>query len=120
MHSFSSSRWLRFLQGFRMALLVPIALGRLHLRAQAQGKERPMEHPTFYRTDSHLPRGLLKRERIQTLRILLIPFLPPNRAKSVACYGAESVTVWLPPRCANAAAAPAAAAPARPRRIQRV
>ena len=51
---------------------------------------------------------------------LLLPSLPPNRAKSVACYGTESGTVWFPPRCANAAAVPAAAAPARPRRIQRV
>jgi pimeloyl-ACP methyl ester carboxylesterase len=44
------SRWLRFLQVFRMALFVPVTLGLFHLRAQAQGKERPMEHPTFYRT----------------------------------------------------------------------
>jgi pimeloyl-ACP methyl ester carboxylesterase len=44
------SRWLRFLQVFRMALFVPVTLGLFHLQAQAQGKERPMEHPTFYRT----------------------------------------------------------------------
>jgi len=45
----SSSRWLRFVQVFAMTLVVPVTLGLCHLEAQAQGKERPVEHPTVYR-----------------------------------------------------------------------
>jgi len=33
-----------------MALVVSVMLASFRLLAQAQGKERPMEHPTFYRT----------------------------------------------------------------------
>src|SRR4029077_17204765 len=38
------------MQVFRMALAVSAMLGSFQLLAHAQGKERPMEHPTFYRT----------------------------------------------------------------------
>jgi alpha-beta hydrolase superfamily lysophospholipase len=34
----------------RMVLVVSVTLPSFQLLAQAQGKERPMEHPTFYRT----------------------------------------------------------------------
>src|SRR5438128_231983 len=34
----------------RMALMVSVMLASFQLLAQAQGKERPVEHPTFYRT----------------------------------------------------------------------
>src|SRR5258705_11739164 len=34
----------------RMALVVSAMLASFQLPAQAQGKERPVEHPTFYRT----------------------------------------------------------------------
>jgi hypothetical protein len=33
-----------------MALVIPVTLASLQLLAHAQGKERPVEHPTFYRT----------------------------------------------------------------------
>jgi hypothetical protein len=33
-----------------MALMASLMLASLPLLAQAQGKERPMQHPTFYRT----------------------------------------------------------------------
>ena len=41
---------LRCLQVCRMALVVFAMLTSFQLLAQTQGKERPMEHPTFYRT----------------------------------------------------------------------
>jgi alpha/beta hydrolase fold len=41
---------LRCLQISRMALVVSVLLASLQLFAEAQGKERPVEHPTFYRT----------------------------------------------------------------------
>src|SRR5882724_3459133 len=34
----------------RMALMVSVMLASFQLLAQDQGKERPVEHPTFYRT----------------------------------------------------------------------
>ena len=43
-------RWARCLQVTRMALLVSVMLASFQLLAQGQGKERPVEHPTFYRT----------------------------------------------------------------------
>src|SRR6266567_1988143 len=50
MRLFSSPRWTRCLQVSRMALVVSVMLTSFQLLAQAQGKESPMEHPTFYRT----------------------------------------------------------------------
>src|SRR5712672_355674 len=55
MHPFYSSRWPRFLQVSGMALAVSMMLAIFQLPghqvlAQAQGKERPVKHPTFYRT----------------------------------------------------------------------
>src|SRR6266853_599066 len=55
MHPFYSSRWPRFMRLSRMALAVSMMLATFHLPghqvlAQAQGKERPVKHPTFYRT----------------------------------------------------------------------
>jgi hypothetical protein len=49
MRLFSSPRWIRSLQISRMALVVSVMLASFQL-AQAQVKERPMQHPTFYRT----------------------------------------------------------------------
>ena len=49
MHPFFSSRWTRFLQVSRMVLVVSMMLAIFQLPAHAQRKERPMEHPTFYR-----------------------------------------------------------------------
>jgi pimeloyl-ACP methyl ester carboxylesterase len=49
MRPFGSSRWLRFLQVSRMVLVVSMMLAIFQLPAHAQGKERPVEHPTFYR-----------------------------------------------------------------------
>jgi len=48
MGSFSSPRQTQCLQVFRMALAISVMLASFQLLAQ--GKERPMEHPTFYRT----------------------------------------------------------------------
>src|SRR5258707_12559504 len=50
MRLFSSPRWTRCLQVSRMALVVSVMITAFQLLAQAQGKERPVEHPTFYRT----------------------------------------------------------------------
>ena len=44
------SRWPRFLQVSRMVLVVSMMLAIFQLPAHAQGKERPVKHPTFYRT----------------------------------------------------------------------
>ena len=38
------------MQVSRMALVVSAMLASFQLLAQAQGKQRPVEHPTFYRT----------------------------------------------------------------------
>src|SRR4029077_12410368 len=48
MHPFYSARWPRFLQVSRIVLVVSIMLAQLP--AHAQGKERPLQHSTFYRT----------------------------------------------------------------------
>src|SRR6266481_4085084 len=49
MHPFYSSRWPRFLQVSRMVLVVSMTLAIFQLPAHAQGRERPVKHPTFYR-----------------------------------------------------------------------
>jgi pimeloyl-ACP methyl ester carboxylesterase len=46
----SSSSWTRCLQISRMAVAVAVMFASWQTLAQAQGKERPVEHPTFYRT----------------------------------------------------------------------
>jgi pimeloyl-ACP methyl ester carboxylesterase len=48
MQAFYSSRWPRFLQPFRMELMVSMMLAMFQL--PAQGKERPVKHPTVHRT----------------------------------------------------------------------
>src|SRR5467141_3298505 len=50
MHPFYSSPGPRFLQVSRMVLVVSVMLAIFQLAAHAQGKERPVKHPTFYRT----------------------------------------------------------------------
>src|ERR1700724_912179 len=50
MRLFSSPRWIRCLQVSCMALVASIVLASFQLLAQAPGKGRLMEHPTFYRT----------------------------------------------------------------------
>src|SRR6266853_464697 len=50
MRLFSSPRWTRCLPVSCMALLASVVLASFQLLAQAPGKGRPMEHPTFYRT----------------------------------------------------------------------
>jgi hypothetical protein len=50
MRLFSSRHSSRRLQAFCTALVVSVMLPSPQLLAQAQGKESPMEHPTFYRT----------------------------------------------------------------------
>src|SRR5437588_7393397 len=50
MHPFYSSPGLRFLQVSRIVLVVSMMLAIFQLPAHAQGKERPVKHPTFYRT----------------------------------------------------------------------
>src|SRR5882762_1534178 len=49
MHPFDSARWPRFLQVSRIVLVVSMMLAIFQLPAHAQGKERPVEHSTFYR-----------------------------------------------------------------------
>jgi pimeloyl-ACP methyl ester carboxylesterase len=50
MRLFSSSHPSRCLQVCRMALVISVMLASSQWSAQAQRKERPVEHPTFYRT----------------------------------------------------------------------
>src|SRR5205807_2920228 len=50
MHPFYSFPGPRFLQVSRMVLVVSMMLAIFQLPAQTQGKERPVKHPTFYRT----------------------------------------------------------------------
>jgi pimeloyl-ACP methyl ester carboxylesterase len=50
MRLFNSPRRTRRSQFSCVALVVSVLLASFQLPAQAQGKERPMEHPTFYRT----------------------------------------------------------------------
>src|SRR5229473_8664007 len=50
MHPFYWSHWPRFLQVSRMVLVVSMMLAILQLPAHAQGKERSVKQPTFYRT----------------------------------------------------------------------
>src|SRR5258708_24683881 len=50
MHPLYSSRWPRFLQVSRMVLAVSMMLAIFQLPAHTQGKERPVKHPTSYRT----------------------------------------------------------------------
>ena len=49
MHRFYWSHWPRFLQVSRMVLVVSMMPAIFQLPAHAQGKERPVKHPTFYR-----------------------------------------------------------------------
>src|SRR4029077_8425415 len=46
----TSPHWTRCLQVSFTILLVSVLLAPFQLLAQTKGKERPMEHPTFYRT----------------------------------------------------------------------
>ena len=50
MRHFYSSRWHRFLKNSRLVLVVSMMLATFQPPAHAQGKERPVKHPTFYRT----------------------------------------------------------------------
>src|SRR5712692_3617436 len=50
MRLFSSPRWTRCLPVSRMVLVVSVMLASFQLLAPAQGEERPVEHPTVYRT----------------------------------------------------------------------
>ncbi len=50
MRSFSSSRWPKFLQVFRVVLVVSMMLAIFHPPAHAEGKERPVKTQTSYRT----------------------------------------------------------------------
>src|ERR1700719_3506688 len=50
MHAFYSSRWPRILHVSLMALVVSMMLGIFQMPAHAQAKERPVKHPTLYRT----------------------------------------------------------------------
>jgi pimeloyl-ACP methyl ester carboxylesterase len=50
MRHFYSSRWHRFLKNSRLVLVVSMMLTTFQPPAHAQGKERPVKHPTFYRT----------------------------------------------------------------------
>ena len=50
MRHFYSSRWLRFLKNSRLVLVASMMLATFQPPAHAQGKERPVKHPTFYRT----------------------------------------------------------------------
>src|SRR5256886_682231 len=60
MRLFSSPRWTRCRQFSRMALTVAVMLAPFPL--PAQGKERPVEHPTFYRTIQIASLSLFYRE----------------------------------------------------------
>jgi pimeloyl-ACP methyl ester carboxylesterase len=50
MHLFYSARWPRCLQVSRVVLVISMMPAIFQLPARAQGKERPVKHPTVYRT----------------------------------------------------------------------
>jgi hypothetical protein len=50
MRRLSSPHWTRCVQISCMALVASVMLSSFPLLAQAQGKERPVKHPTSYRT----------------------------------------------------------------------
>jgi len=50
MRLFTSPRWTRRLQVCHRALVGSVMLASFQCAAQAQGKDRPVEHTTFYRT----------------------------------------------------------------------
>ena len=50
MRLFTSLRWVRRVRVLGMALVVRMMLASFQLLVQAQARERPVEHPTFYRT----------------------------------------------------------------------
>jgi dipeptidyl aminopeptidase/acylaminoacyl peptidase len=50
MRSLYSSRWPRFLHVSGIVLVVSMTLAIFQLPAHAQREERPVKHPTFYRT----------------------------------------------------------------------
>jgi len=50
MHPFYSPRWPRFLHVPLMVLVVSMMLAIFQMPAHAQAKERPVKHPTLYRT----------------------------------------------------------------------
>src|SRR5438132_13347215 len=50
MHPFYSSPAPRFMQVTRMVLMVSMTLAIFQVPTHAQGKERPVKYPTFYRT----------------------------------------------------------------------
>src|ERR1700751_4211866 len=50
MHPFYSSRWPRFLHVSLMVLVVSMMLAIFQMPTHAQAKERPVKHPTLYRT----------------------------------------------------------------------
>jgi len=47
---FTSARWIQSSPASAMKLVVSVMLASFQLLAQTQGKERPVEYPTFYRT----------------------------------------------------------------------
>jgi|ERR1700730_18431612 len=76
MRLFSSPHWTRCLQVSRMALVVSAMLASLPLLAQTQGKERPMERPTFYRTAARLQARKPGEVRVgDRVRLCLVSFL---------------------------------------------
>src|SRR5258707_10886376 len=79
MHLFSSRRCTRCLQVARIALVVSAMLGSFQLLAQAQGKERPVEHPTFYRSAQIDGLSIFYREAVSKDTP---PLLPPPRLPS--------------------------------------
>jgi dipeptidyl aminopeptidase/acylaminoacyl peptidase len=50
MRLFTSAHWIQSLPASRMKLVVSVMLASFQLLAQTQGKERPVEYPTFYRS----------------------------------------------------------------------
>ena len=50
MHLFSSPSWTQRIQISCSALVIAVTLTSCHMLAQGQGKDRPVEHPTVYRT----------------------------------------------------------------------
>src|SRR5437868_15521062 len=80
MHPFYSSRWPRFLQVSRMVLVVSMMLAIFQLPGRAQGKERPVKHPTFYRTIQVDALSIFYREAglKDAPRLLLLHGLPSS------------------------------------------
>jgi len=97
MRSFSSSRWPKFLQVFRVVLVVSMMLAIFHPPAHAEGKERPVKTQTSYRTIKVDGLSIFYREAgpKDAPTLLLLHGLPSSSRCSNLCTLGSPITITL-------------------------